>query len=126
MQWIVGRGRSFDDDIRRLDFKRLLCAFRHDENAFDAQRRTDVLACDFVVVSKFFTLENNLNVLEKAAVVQFDKSKVFTVADGTRPAADCHRLSVKGRKIGIKAFDLCCVHKNFLVVFRSLSARYSR
>lgn len=77
MQGIVGRGRSFDDDIRRLDFKRLLCAFRHDENAFDAQRRTDVLACDFVVVSKFFTLENNLNVLEKAAVVQFDKSKVL-------------------------------------------------
>ena len=85
LQRIIGGRFALDRYVFRFYFKRLFCFGCQNESSGDTQRRADVLFRDFVVVGKVCPFKYDLNTLKTTAVVQFDKSEFFTVADSSCP-----------------------------------------
>ena len=85
---VVRRGGALDRDGLRLQLEGLRAVRRKLERTAHDERRTHVLRDDSLVglVSKALAIDNDLQVLEAAAVVQGDKAKVLHVADGAHPA----------------------------------------
>ena len=110
LQRIIRCGRALDGDSGRLNLERLLILRREQNRPGNGKGGTDVLRSDFIVVFDVFTGKDNLNAAEKAAVIQIDKAKRFTVADAACPAAECDGFTVIRRQIQIDVFYQFTVH----------------
>ena len=110
LQGVFRRGGTFHLDGSGLDFQGLLGLGGEDHLALDNQSRAHVLLGDLLVIFQGALLKNHLDAFEAAAVVEFDKTKVFHVADGAGPAADGHVLTVKVFHIRKDTGNFCAFH----------------
>ena len=110
LQRVVRRGRALDRDAVGLELERLLGVRREHELAVHNERRADILAGDLVIIFELAALENDLQTLEAAAVVELDKAEILHVADRARPAADGQALAAEGLRRGINAGDVLSFH----------------
>ena len=110
LQRIVRRGNALDGDFLGLELKGLLGLGREDERSPYDQRGADILMGDLVVIMQPASLEYDLQRLEAAAVVEFDKAEVFHVAHGPDPAAYGKLAAVEGLGVGVNARNFLTFH----------------
>ena len=110
LQRIVRRGHALDGDLVGLEFEGLLGLGREDERSPHDQGSANVLACDLIVIVQSAPLEDDLQRLEAAAVVELGKAEVLHVAHGPDPAAYGDLAAVKRARLGIDARNFLTFH----------------
>ena len=126
LQRIIRCGNSFHRNFFRLHFKRLGCIRCENNSAPADESCSYILFRNFIVIGQRITLKNNLKRFKAASVVEFNKTKVFDIADCSCPTAYCDCLPFKSSCIGINAGYSLTLHKAPLSVFlRNTSVLYS-
>ena len=110
LQRIVRRGHALDGDLVGLELEGLLGLGREDERSPHDQGSANVLACDLIVIVQSAPLEDDLQRLEAAAVVELGKAEVLHVAHGPDPAAYGDLAAVKRARLGIDARNFLTFH----------------
>ena len=109
---VVGGGGALHHVGLGLQLKRLRTVGRELEHALEGERRSHGLRDDVVVdgVAEVLAVDDYLQVLEAAAVVERDEAEVLHVADGTNPSGDGDGLAAELGGVGIQAGDGLAVH----------------
>ena len=117
LQRIIRRGDALDLNVRGLELKRLLGLGRQREDALDDKGGADVLLCHLVVICELLALHDDLQALDRAAVVELDEAEVFHVPRGAGPAADGNELAVEGLRVGENAGNALSLHSGLPFLF---------
>jgi len=112
LQGVVRGGRALHSDAVGLQLKGLGRVGGDCQRAVADKGGANVLLCYLVVIIQKVPVHDHLQGFEAGAVVQFNKSEIFHVADSTRPAADGDALSVVSFRRGEKLRHSGSVHKN--------------
>ena len=90
---VVGRGDPLYVHARGLELEGLGAIGREGELTCDDKRSSDTLGHDALVlrITKPLPADNDLQILEAAAVVEHDETKVLHVSDGADPASNGDR-----------------------------------
>ena len=110
LQRVVGSRGALDLDGKRLELEGLLGTGRQHKLAGHDEGGADVLRNDLVIVGQDVAAQDDLKVVEAAAVVESNESHGFGVTDGARPSRHGQRGSPKAFGVSEDAGDGCTVH----------------
>ena len=109
---VVGGGGALHHVGLGLQLKRLRTVGRELEHALEGECRAHGLRDDVVIdgVAEVLAVDDYLQVLEAAAVVERDEAEVLHIADGTDPSGDGDGLVAELGGVGVQAGDGLAVH----------------
>ncbi len=110
---VVRSRRAFDRDLGSLELEGLWTVWRERERAGDDKRCSHILRHDILIdiLAECVLVEDDLQVLEAAAVVQDDEAEVLHVTDGTDPACAGDRAATECVRLLVELGDLRTVQR---------------
>ena len=110
---VVGRRGALDLDGRGLELEGLRAVGGELEHTGEGERGAHGLGDNAVVdlVAEALAVDDDLQVLEAAAVVQGHEAEVLHVADGADPAGDGHGPPAERIGVRVEACDGVAIHK---------------
>ena len=110
---VVRSRRALDRDLGSLELEGLRTVWRERERAGDDKRCSHILGHDVLIdiLAECVLVEDDLQVLEAAAVIQDDEAKVLHVADGTDPACAGDSRAAELVRLLVEQSDPCTIQE---------------